>query len=165
MAAFSRCFVHGELFHGFAGPGGRKAPAPANSVSDLPTAIGVVRAGASRSAVVSFCLRAAKKGGVHNVRTLPGCARWFRVQGWTSCQLLPDAAVRGLAAQTLLISMPRLAPLPVDVWLRHRAAVLEALGSDLPTATVPEILAAQEAARPGTPALSVRACGIAACSG
>jgi para-nitrobenzyl esterase len=71
------------------------------------------------------------------------------VQGWTSCQLLPDAAVRGLAAQTLLISMPRLAPLPVDVWLRHRAAVLEALGSDLPTATVPEILAAQEAARPG----------------
>lgn len=68
---------------------------------------------------------------------------------WYAYALSTDPSVRGLAAQTLLISMPRLAPLPVEVWLNHRAAVLEALGQDLAAASVPAILDAQEAARAG----------------
>ncbi|WP_314213255.1 carboxylesterase family protein [Pseudarthrobacter equi] len=66
---------------------------------------------------------------------------------WYAYALSTDPSVRGMAAQTLLISMPRLAPLPVEVWLSHRAAVLEALGSGLETAPVPALLDAQEAAR------------------
>ena len=68
---------------------------------------------------------------------------------WYAYALSTDASVSGLAAQTLLISMPGLAPLPVEVWLSHRAAVIEALGSEsgLGTAPVPAILAAQETAR------------------
>lgn len=68
---------------------------------------------------------------------------------WYAYALSTDPSVRGLAAQTLLLSMPRLAPLPVDVWLSHRAAVLEVLGSDLATASVPATLGAQEVARAG----------------
>ncbi|GAB5079874.1 carboxylesterase family protein [Arthrobacter sp. AD-310] len=70
---------------------------------------------------------------------------------WYAYALSTDPTVRGYAAQTLLISMPRLAPLPVEVWLSHRAAVLEALGTDLRTASVPAILDAQETARTGLP--------------
>lgn len=68
---------------------------------------------------------------------------------WYAYALSTDPSVRGLAAQTLLISMPRLAPLPVDVWLSHRAAVLEALGSHPATAPVGALLDAQEVARAG----------------
>lgn len=68
---------------------------------------------------------------------------------WYAYALSTDPSVRGMAAQTLLLSMPRLAPLPVDVWLNHRAAVLEALGSDLSAAPTPALLDAQEAARTG----------------
>ncbi|UOD81211.1 carboxylesterase family protein [Paenarthrobacter ureafaciens] len=68
---------------------------------------------------------------------------------WYAYALSIDPSVRGLAAQTLLLSMPRLAPLPVDVWLNHRAAVLGTLGSELATAPAPAILDAQEAARAG----------------
>lgn len=68
---------------------------------------------------------------------------------WYAYALSTDPLVRGFAAQTLLISMPRLAPLPVEVWLSHRAAVIDALGSEagLRTAPVPAILAAQETSR------------------
>lgn len=66
---------------------------------------------------------------------------------WYAYALSTDPTVRGYAAQTLLISMPRLAPLPAEVWLSHRAAVLDALGTDLRTAPLPEILNTQEAAR------------------
>lgn len=68
---------------------------------------------------------------------------------WYAYALSTNPSVRGLAAQTLLISMPRLAPLPVGVWLSHRAAVLEALGSGPEAARVPALLDAQEAARAG----------------
>jgi para-nitrobenzyl esterase len=68
---------------------------------------------------------------------------------WYAYALSTNPLVRGFAAQTLLISMPRLAPLPVEVWLSHRAVVLEALGSDVRTAPVPAILDAQETARAG----------------
>ncbi|MBN9129210.1 MAG: carboxylesterase family protein [Paenarthrobacter ureafaciens] len=68
---------------------------------------------------------------------------------WYAYAVSTDPSVRGMAAQTLLISMPRLAPLPVDVWLSHCAAVLATLGSDLAAASVPAVLDAQEAARAG----------------
>lgn len=68
---------------------------------------------------------------------------------WYAYALSTEPSVQGFAAQTLLISMPRLAPLPVDVWLKHRAAVLEALGSDLAAPPAPPVLDAQEAARAG----------------
>lgn len=75
---------------------------------------------------------------------------------WYAYALSTDPHMRGCAAQTLLMSMPRLAPLPVDTWLRHRAVVVEALGSAsaLLTAPVGAILAAQMRARlrlPGFP--------------
>lgn len=82
---------------------------------------------------------------------------------WYAYALSTDPTIRGYAAQTLLISMPRLAPLPVEVWLSHRAAVFEALGTDLRAASVPAILGAQESARarlrpfPYMPAESERA--------
>lgn len=70
---------------------------------------------------------------------------------WYAYALSTDPRIRGLAARTLLISMPRLAPLPVDVWLRHRAVVIDALGSEsaLLTAPVEALLAAQARARAG----------------
>ncbi|MFP3462525.1 carboxylesterase family protein [Arthrobacter globiformis] len=70
---------------------------------------------------------------------------------WYAYVLSMDPTLRGLAAQTLLISMPRLAPLPVELWMRHRTAVLAALGSKsaLRKAPIPAILNAQEAARAG----------------
>ncbi|QSZ52267.1 carboxylesterase family protein [Paenarthrobacter sp. AT5] len=68
---------------------------------------------------------------------------------WYAYALSIDPSLRGLAAQTLLISMPRLAPLPVEAWLNHRTAVFEALGSKLATAPVAALLDAQEAARAG----------------
>lgn len=75
---------------------------------------------------------------------------------WYAYVLSTDRLVRGLAAQTLLISMPRLAPLPVEVWLSHRAAVFEALGPSLETAPVRALLDAQEAARAGLRAFPYR---------
>lgn len=70
---------------------------------------------------------------------------------WYAYALSTDPRARGLAARTLLISMPRLAPLPVDSWLRHRAAVIDAVGSEasLLTAPVGALLAAQGRARAG----------------
>lgn len=70
---------------------------------------------------------------------------------WYAYALSSDPRMRGLAARTLLISMPRLAPLPVDIWLRHRAAVIDAVGSEasLLTAPVGAVLAAQGRARAG----------------
>lgn len=70
---------------------------------------------------------------------------------WYAYALSTDPRMRGLAAGTLLISMPRLAPLRVDVWLRHRAAVIDAVGSEtsLLTAPVGALLAAQGRARAG----------------
>ncbi|WP_028275054.1 carboxylesterase family protein [Arthrobacter sp. I3] len=70
---------------------------------------------------------------------------------WYAYALSTDPRMRGLAARTLLISMPRLAPLPVDIWLRHRAAVIDAVGSEtsLLTAPVEALLAAQGRARAG----------------
>lgn len=75
---------------------------------------------------------------------------------WYAYALSTDPSLRGCAAQTLLISMPRLVPLPVDNWLRHRAAVVEAIGSEsaLLTAPVDAVLEAQTRARarlPGFP--------------
>lgn len=70
---------------------------------------------------------------------------------WYAYALSTDPRMRGLAARTLLISLPRLAPLPVDTWLRHRAAVIDAMGSEasLLTAPVGALLAAQGRARAG----------------
>lgn len=70
---------------------------------------------------------------------------------WYAYALSTEPAMRGFAAQTLLISMPRLAPLPVEVWLSHRAAIIGVLGSEsgLRTASMPAILAAQETAKAG----------------
>jgi para-nitrobenzyl esterase len=68
---------------------------------------------------------------------------------WYAYALSTDPSLGGCAAQTLLISMPRLAPLPVDNWLRHRAAVIDAVGTEsaLLTAPVGAVLEAQTRAR------------------
>lgn len=72
---------------------------------------------------------------------------------WYAYALSTDPGLRGCAAQTLLISMPRLAPLPVDTWLRHRAALVDALGSAsaLLTAPVSAVLDVQTRVRAGLP--------------
>ncbi|MGO4592149.1 carboxylesterase family protein [Paenarthrobacter sp. 2TAF44] len=73
---------------------------------------------------------------------------------WYAYALSTDQRLSGSAAQTLLISMPRLAPLPVDTWLRHRAAVVDALGSEYALLTAPlgRLLDAQTRARARLPA-------------
>jgi para-nitrobenzyl esterase len=72
---------------------------------------------------------------------------------WYAYALSTDPGLLGRVAQTLLISMPRLAPLTVDTWLRHRAATVDALGSAsaLLTASVGAVLEAQNRARAGLP--------------
>lgn len=75
---------------------------------------------------------------------------------WYAYALSTDPHLRGYAEQTLLLSMPRLAPLPIETWLRNRVAVVEALGSEsaLLSASVGALLEAQTRARarlPGFP--------------